>query len=303
MTSFVEGLKQNIQGNVLPDENLARHTTWRIGGPAEVLVMPVSRQDVLNAIAVANSYHKEITVIGNGSNLLVADAGIPGMVLKLAGCLNSYEIRGLRLTAESGCRLPGLVQHSVEAGLAGLEFAAGIPAALGGALWMNAGAHGCELGDLVEEVIVCNPNGKIRHYAQAECGFAYRTTRFQSEPGVILAASFKLTRGERAKSEAIVRANMTRRRQNQPLEYPNAGSVFRNPPGSAAGKLIELSGGKGLRVGGAMIAEKHANFIINLGDASAQDVLDLIAQVQDLVWAKFQVELHPEIKLVGFSRE
>ena len=299
MINFLEDLTKNIKGSVLPEESMHRHTTWRIGGPAEVLVIPKSPADVVSALQIANRNQKPVWIIGNGSNLLVGDKGVPGLVLKTAGGLTSCALEEHRLVAESGCLLPWLTRQTLEAGLSGLEFAVGIPASLGGALVMNAGAHGGEIAELVDEVKTCNLRGDLYTFNKETCEFGYRKSIFQSGEYIILSATLALKCGDQEESRKITYENLTKRRQAQPIELPSAGSVFRNSPGIPAGKLIDQAGGKGLRVGGAKVAEKHANFIVNTGNATAKDVLTLIQQVQELVYDKFQVRLHPEIKSIG----
>ncbi|HWJ03535.1 MAG TPA: UDP-N-acetylmuramate dehydrogenase [Verrucomicrobiae bacterium] len=303
MSHFLNKLQDNIQGRVLPAEKMANHTTWRIGGPAEVLVVPQNRADVITALQAAAEFHKPVTVIGNGSNLLVADQGIPGLVLKMAGGLDRLEISGETVYAESGCLMPGLVRRTVEHGLAGLEFAAGIPASLGGALSMNAGAHGGAVGGFVQEVQACNYRGEQVVLGARDCKFDYRKSIFQTEEYVVLAATLKLNPGDSGLSRNLIKDYLAKRSSSQPLEYPNAGSVFTNPPGNSAGRLIEQAGGKGKEVGGARVSDKHANFIVNTGNATASDVARLINLVQELVYAKFKIELHPEIKCLGCPRE
>jgi UDP-N-acetylmuramate dehydrogenase len=302
MCKFIQDL-QVIQGAVLPEEKLCLHTTWRIGGPAEVLVIPATQEDVLNTIRIATLHSKPITVIGNGSNLLVADSGIRGLVLKLAGGLKSYCFEGNNLKAEAGCLLPGLARTSAALGLSGLEFAAGIPASLGGALLMNAGAHGGELGNLVQDVLACKLDGEVVILSPEQCKFGYRQSTFQQGEYIILSANLILQPGNKAESLVKIKDNLERRKNSQPMEFPNAGSIFRNPPEVPAGKLIEEAGAKGLQVGGALVSEKHANFIVNTGGATAADVLAVINSVQEMVWQKFNILLHPEVRMLGCTRE
>lgn len=299
MAEFIRDLKEHIAGLVLPMESMRKHTTWKIGGPAEVMVIPQNVEDVIKALRIAGQWDMNITVIGNGSNLLVADAGIKGMVLKLAGGLNNWQINANNIIAGAGCLLPVLARRSVGQNLAGLEFAAGIPASLGGALVMNAGAHGSDIGSLIEEVSVCDLSGAVYRFKRAECGFDYRTSRFQKENFIILSAVLGLQPGDKTAGEERISVNLAKRRQGQPLDYPNAGSVFRNMPQAPAGKLIDSAGAKGLRVGDAMVSEKHANFIVNLGNATAADMLSLIQRIQSMVFDKYQVVLHPEVKMLG----
>ncbi len=302
MSKFLQDL-QVIKGAVLPEERLSLHTTWRIGGPAEVLVVPATQDDVLNAVRVAADYNKPVTVIGNGSNLLVADSGVEGLVLKLTGGLNNYRIEGNKLKAEAGCLLPGLARSSVNLGLSGLEFAVGIPASLGGALLMNAGAHGGELGKLVQAVRACRLTGEVVSMAPEQCKFGYRQSAFQQGEYIILSADLHLNPGNKEASIATIKDNLEKRKNSQPLEFPNAGSVFRNPPQAPAGRLIEGAGAKGLKIGGALVSEKHANFIVNTGGATAADIMAVINRVQEMVWQKYNILLHPEIRMLGCPRE
>jgi len=303
MSGFAADMARQLKGAVLIEEPLKKHTTWRIGGPAEVLAIPESQAEVLTALRVAAEWHKQVFVVGNGSNLLALDEGVRGLVLKLAGGLSRWSLDGKRLTAESGCPLSGISRATVERGLSGLEFAVGIPASLGGALTMNAGAHGGELGTLVKEVQVSNLQGELRQFNGEECGFGYRTSSFQNSSYIILSAILDLQPGDAASGKRLIKDNLQKRALAHPMEYPNAGSIFRNPPGTAAAKLIEEAGLKGLQIGGAMISTKHANFIVNVGGATAKDVQALIERVKNTVLEKFQVELHPEIRTLGCSRD
>ncbi|HEX3015489.1 MAG TPA: UDP-N-acetylmuramate dehydrogenase [Desulfobacteria bacterium] len=302
MSQFVQDLEKKLKGSVLAEEPLRKHTTIRIGGPAEVLIIPADQQDVVDAVRIAAEYGKQVTIIGNGSNLLVSDNGIPGLVVKLVGGMTTWKLQGNSLVAESGCLLPALIFHTIDAGFSGLEFAAGIPASLGGALVMNAGANGGEIGSLVEEVQACNAAGEVVHFSQGACRFGYRQSVFQSEQWIILAARINLQAGDKAASLARVKQLLGKRKQIQPLDLPNAGSIFRNPIGGVAGKLIDEAGCKGLKAGGAMISNKHANFIVNVENATAADVLELIERVKTMVMAKHGIELHPEVRMLGFSR-
>ncbi|MHB8171866.1 MAG: UDP-N-acetylmuramate dehydrogenase [Thermincolia bacterium] len=296
---IMQVLAKEIAGQVKVAEPMDSHTTWRIGGPADLLVSPGSTEDVVKAINLANHRGIPWIVIGNGSNLLVKDGGIRGMVIQVLGGLSNLEIQGRHITAGAGVLLPRLARRAVEAGLGGLEFAAGIPAALGGAVAMNAGAHGSSLGDFVEKVIAVNDSGQRIELSREELGFAYRHSIIPSQQLIVTEINLVCPLGIREESEGIIQANLARRKETQPLNQPNGGSVFKNPPGQAAGRLIEEVGGKGLWVGDAEVSQRHANFIVNAGKATAQDVLTLIEQIQTLVLNQLGIQLELEVKVIG----
>lgn len=280
-------------------EPMKKHTTWHIGGPAELFLQPESKEEAVEAIRTAARSGKPYYVIGLGSNLLVSDEGLKGTVIQLGGKLNHVLIEGNVIQADAGTPLPALAFKAGEAGLAGLAFAAGIPGSLGGALVMNAGAYGGQISDVVRKVECLNPAGEPVTLSAEECGFAYRTSRFKQEPGwVILSVTMELASGNAEELLATMQRNNASRKEKQPLEYPCAGSIFQNPPGDAAGRLVELIGAKGWREGDAQVSEKHANFIVNLGNATCKDVLTLVARVKEAVKAETGIELHEEILLL-----
>lgn len=280
-------------------EPMKKHTTWHIGGPAELFLQPESKEEAVEAIRTAARSGKPYYVIGLGSNLLVSDEGLKGTVIQLGGKLNHVLIEGNVIQADAGTPLPALAFKAGEAGLAGLAFAAGIPGSLGGALVMNAGAYGGQISDVVRKVECLNPAGEPTTLSAEECGFAYRTSRFKQEPGwVILSVTMELASGNAEELLATMQRNNASRKEKQPLEYPCAGSIFQNPPGDAAGRLVELIGAKGWREGDAQVSEKHANFIVNLGNATCKDVLTLVARVKEAVKAETGIELHEEILLL-----
>ncbi len=292
-------LVKEISGQVRTDEPMANHTTWRIGGPVDLLVVPESTEDVVKAVKLANAGGIPWVVIGNGSNLLVGDGGIRGMVIQVLGGLNNLNLQGRSIRAGAGVLLPRLVRKGLEAGLGGLEFAAGIPAAIGGAVAMNAGAHGSSIGNLVEWVTVVNKSGDKLELARNELGFAYRYSIIPSKELVITEVVLSCPPGGKEESEGIIWKNLTRRKETQPLNLPNAGSVFKNPPGHSAGRLIEEVGGKGMRVGDAQVSYLHANFSVNLGKAKAQEVLALIEKIRTLVLNQLGIQLELEVKVMG----
>ncbi|RDV82905.1 UDP-N-acetylmuramate dehydrogenase [Ammonifex thiophilus] len=292
--------KVKLKGHVYLREPMERHTTWRIGGPAEMLVEPADQEDLALILRLAREEGIPLNLIGNGSNILVGDAGVPGIVVKMGQAMGEVKVEGRRLRAGAGAKLARLAALAQVAGLAGLEFTCGIPASLGGAVVMNAGAAGQSMAEVVRWVKVMDREGRVEILRGEELGFGYRQSVLQHLPVVVLEVELELCPDDPTAVARRMAAVWRKRQLTQPLEYPSAGSVFKNPPGApAAGKLIELAGGKGLRVGEAMVSPKHANFIVNLGRARATDVLCLIRQVQSLVEAKFGIKLEPEVKFLG----
>jgi UDP-N-acetylmuramate dehydrogenase len=295
-----EELTNLIAGEIRLHEPMTGHTTWQIGGPADILVLPKDKQEVLTLINYARNQGIACTVLGNGSNLLVRDQGIRGLVIKLGFQMSNVTItENTIVMAEAGVLLPKLASIFLKERLAGMEFAAGIPAALGGAVVMNASAHGVSMASLVTKVTVVDPRGQLLELAGMDLGFAYRKSNLQGSGMVVVAVELIATQDNPRAIEERMKANLYYRRSSQPLGHPNAGSVFKNPPGAAAGKIIEEAGAKGLRFGGAMVSEKHANFIINTGGASARDVLDLMEQVQEIVQKRYDILLEPEVHVIG----
>ena len=289
-------------GLVLADEPMARHTSFKIGGPAEVYVTPENTQQLSTIWQACQQAGHPITVLGDGCNVLVADEGIKGVVIA-TNRMNNIETNAPYITAGSGTRLARLAETACKAGLAGLEFASGIPGTVGGAVFMNAGAYGYEIKDICESVEVLQPDSRILSYARKLLGFGYRTSRFQYENTVITAARFKLAPGNPEDIRAKMNDLNSRRRNTQPLDYPSAGSAFKRPAkeGVYAAKLIEDSGLKGFTVGGAQISEKHAGFIVNKGNATAADVQALMKAVREKVHQASGIWLEPEVQLLGFS--
>ena len=279
---------------------MRNHTTWRIGGPAELLVQPESVEELRQALQEAKERQKPFYIIGSGSNLLVADEGLTGTVIKLGGSLRGLQVAGQTIVAEAGVPLPFLARKAAEYGLSGLEFAAGIPGTIGGAVVMNAGAYQSRMSDIVTEVTCCNAAGELLTLPAAQCGFSYRDSRFKQQKDlVIISVKMELKMGKKEEILVQMQKNTTARSAKQPIEYPSAGSIFKNPPQDAAGRLVELVGAKGWRQGDAMVSEKHSNFIINTGAATCEDVLQLIKKVKQAVWNKTGVLLEEEILLLG----
>jgi len=285
-----------FRGEIALEEPLAGHTTWRVGGPAEILATPRDREDVLLAVRWAAASGLPWRVLGNGSNLLVQDAGVRGLVLHLRKVLDAVEVDGGRLRAGAGVLLPVLANLAARRGLAGLEFGAGIPGTLGGAIVMNAGWHEWEIGPSVEEVTWLSPEGRPETLGNADCAFRYRGSMFRDRGGIVLGATLRLTPEEpRVLVERLQRFAESRK-ANQPTELPSCGSVFLKPPGDFAGRLIEQAGLKGYRVGDVEVSRKHANFFVNLGQARASDVLALVEHVEGVVLDRFGVRLTREFE-------
>jgi UDP-N-acetylmuramate dehydrogenase len=290
-------------GPVFVNEPLARFTTLRVGGPADFLVHPINRQEVEAVIQVAHEEKMPIFVFGGGSNLLIRDGGIRGIVINLMRGFQGKSVisesqDNLVLQVEAGVTIPALLQFLCENGLSGLEFMAGIPASLGGALWMNAGTREGEIGDRVESLTFIDKNGRIKTFTHTQCGFSYRHTDLPTH-AIILEATIKLARGNTEKIKQKIEKLRSRRVETQPLNLPNIGSVFKNPKKGYAGQIIEDAGLKNVRVGHARISEKHGNFIVNEGKASAKDVLALIGLIKDKVKERCQVRLETEVHVVG----
>ena len=280
------------------DEPMSKHTTFRIGGPAALMALSGTAAEAKTAVQAARELGIEPFFLGNGSNLLVADEGYPGFVVKLAG--NFEEVRETEGGLETGSAvlLSRLANSALEHGLTGLEFAGGIPGSVGGAVTMNAGAYGGEMAQVLEEVAFLDEAGEICTLPAAECGFGYRKSVFSSRRCLILKTRFRLEQGEPAAIKARMDELAAKRREKQPLEYPSAGSMFKRPPGHFAAALIDQCGLKGLTVGGAQVSEKHAGFVVNRGGATCADVLELVRQVKEKVLQQTGVELEMEVKVL-----
>lgn len=285
--------------NVLNDEPMKNHTTFKIGGPADIFLMPKTEEQIANVLKIAKENSYPIFILGNGSNLLVGDKGIRGAVLCLYKNLNRLEVSGDKLFAGAGVLLSAASAMAANSGLSGLEFASGIPGTIGGAVYMNAGAYGPEMKDVIVSVRCMDSDGNIMELKNEECEFGYRRSLFTNSDMVILGCTMKLQHGNVEEIRAKISDLTKRRVTKQPVEKPSAGSMFKRPEGYFAGTLIEEAGLKGKKCGGAEVSEKHAGFIINSGDATAKDVLDLIEFVKKTVYDKNGVMLEPEVKLVG----
>ena len=279
-------------------EPMSRHTTFRVGGPAELMALPEDEGQLGAAARLAAEEGVLPLPVGNGSNLLVDDAGLDGFVLKTVPKVGTITGAGNTLTAGAGATLAQLAVEAANRGLAGLEFAHGIPGSLGGAVVMNAGAYGGELCQVISQVRALDSRGQVRELAGDACDFSYRHSRFSAGGWLILSATVELAPGDPAAIRGRMEELMARRKAKQPLEYPSAGSTFKRPEGHFAAALIEGCGLKGLTVGGAQVSEKHAGFVINIGSATCRDILDLMDQVRERVFRETGVELEPEVKYV-----
>lgn len=283
---------------VLENEPMSKHTTFRIGGNADVFVSPKISQ-VFEILALAKEFDVPVTVIGNGSNLLVGDKGIRGLVLSFGKEAEEIQLEGTKMTVSAGTILAKAAAEAAKNSLTGLEFAAGIPGSLGGAIVMNAGAYGGEMKDVVVSAKVLTPEGEIKELSKEELDLSYRHSCIPEKNYIVLEATFELTPGDETAIREMMEDFKGRRVEKQPLEYPSAGSTFKRPEGYFAGKLIQDADLRGYQVGGAQVSEKHCGFVINKGTATAKDVLQLIEDVKKIVYDKFQVELEPEVKMIG----
>ena len=285
---------------VLEHEPMARHTTMRVGGPAEILFSPASEGELLFAVREAKRAGAPFRIIGNGSNLLVLDGGLPGLTIRLGEAFSKISVDGNQIRAQAGALLSRVAAAARDASLTGLEFASGIPGSAGGGMAMNAGAYGGQLSDVFEGCRALDPEtGIISALGPAEMALGYRESAALSRGLIVTEAAFRLTAGDRSAIQAKMDDLSARRREKQPLNLPSAGSTFKRPEGHFAGALIEQAGLKGLRVGGACVSEKHAGFVVNDRGATAKDVLDLIRLVQARVFEHSGVRLETEVRILG----
>lgn len=288
-----------VAGTVRTGAPMSRHTSLRVGGPADVLVVAESAADVATTVAAAAAAGVPFLTVGAGTNLLVSDAGVRGLVVLVGRGLADYRLDGHRLVAGAGTAVAKVARQLAAAGWGGLEFAIGIPGSVGGLVVMNAGTSSGEAGDVVSLVRTVDASGAEVVLERADLGYGYRASRLQRGDLVVVGAEFDLHRVNPADALAAAAAELAYRRRTQPLAWPNAGSIFRNPPGQRAGRLLEAAGLKGRRIGGAEVSRRHANFIINTGGATAADVVALMTMMQQVVWDNAGIRLEPEIRLVG----
>ncbi|RFU71180.1 UDP-N-acetylmuramate dehydrogenase [Peribacillus saganii] len=300
MKEVIDKLKSLDVGRVLENEPLANHTTIKIGGPADSFIEPDSMQSLEKIMKVIKEFGVNWRAIGRGSNLLVSDLGIEGVVIKLGKGLDNYIVEGTEVRSGGGVSLVSLSMQISRQGLAGLEFASGIPGSVGGAVYMNAGAHGSDISKILKSARVLFDDGTISWLSNEEMEFSYRTSILQKKrPGIVLEAVFSLQEGNREEIVERMQNNKNYRKETQPYNLPCAGSIFRNPLPKYAGQLIEDAGLKGHSIGGAKISEMHGNFIVNAGGARAEDVLALIQHVKDTIFDKYAVEMETEVEIIG----
>lgn len=285
--------------NVKHHEPMSKHTTFRIGGPADYYLCPHSTRELRQAIAICKEENLPYFILGNGSNLLVSDRGYRGVVIRLLKNYSEIQTEGTLITARSGALLSKIAAEALEEGLQGMEFASGIPGTLGGAVVMNAGAYGGEMKDIIREVKVLDEQGDVKVLTKEELKMGYRTSIIKEKGYIVLSAVLELTKGDRKEIREKMEDLKERRVSRQPLDLPSAGSTFKRPEGYFAGKLIMDAGLRGFCVGGAQVSEKHCGFVVNKGNATAQDVRTLIQEVQKRVKEQFGVELETEVKFLG----
>lgn len=282
------------------NEKMSKYTIMRVGGPCDCIVFPDEISKIKEVIDFCKNENITFFVIGNGSNLLVKDEGIHGVVIKLGHRFGKIELDGEYILAYAGATMPTLSQLAKKNSLKGLEFACGIPGTIGGGVKMNAGAYGSQISDILYEVTYMDEKEEIKTIKNKDCSFGYRKSIFTINPNyVILSAKFKLERGNIDEIENKMKENSLARKAKQPLEYPNFGSVFKRPEGYFVGKLVDDAGLRGYKIGGAQVSTKHTGFIVNVDNATCKDVLDLIGYVQTTVYNKFNVELTPEVIIIG----
>lgn len=281
------------------DEPMKKHISFRVGGPADILVKPRTEDQIKDVITLLKKEEVPYLVIGNGSNLLIKDGGIRGVVVEISDNFNKFEIDGNIVNAQSGVLLAVLGKAILGAELKGFEFAAGIPGTLGGALTMNAGAYGGEMKDIVKSVKVMDEEGNIKELTNEQMEFGYRKSTVIKNNYIVLSAKIKLEDGNYDEIKELMADLAQRRVKNQPLNLPSAGSTFKRPEGHFAGKLIDDAGLRGLTLRGAQVSEKHCGFVVNMGEAKAKDLLDLMYIVKSTVYNKFGINLEEEVKILG----
>lgn len=298
--NFEEKLYTMIEKeHVWKEEPMKKHTTFRVGGPADYFVMPSSEEELAAVVRLCREAGMPYYIIGNGSNLLVGDKGYRGVMIQVFKSMSSMKAEGEMITAQAGCSLAQIAGLAAGESLTGFEFAAGIPGTLGGAVTMNAGAYGGEMKDVLVSVRMLDEEGEVLELAAEELGLGYRTSVIAKKGYIVLDAVLHLQKGDEEQIRACMAELREKRVSKQPLEYPSAGSTFKRPEGYFAGKLIQDAGLKGFSVGGAQVSEKHSGFVINTGEATAADIVELMRQVTEKVEADTGVTLEPEVKRIG----
>lgn len=294
--AVIEAIKNYVsEKNIHLNEPMAGHTTFRIGGPADCLVQLENEEQLKNVQKYLSLVEEPFFILGNGSNLLVSDYGYAGVVLQIGEGMSRIGVDGCRITAQAGALLSQVAKAALEHGLTGLEFASGIPGTVGGGVVMNAGAYDGELSQVVKQVSVVSRQGESMVFDNETMEFGYRTSALKKNSFTVTEVTFELKEGDREQIRARMDEFAEKRRKKQPLEYPSAGSIFKRPEGHFAGKLIMDAGLRGYQTGGARISDKHCGFIVNVGKATAHDVLDVIAEAQERVKERFGIDLETEI--------
>lgn len=298
--AIIKELEQLVSGEqILLNEPMAAHTTFRIGGPADVFVRPASAEQLQAVMALLRKEEQPFFLLGNGSNLLVHDSGYRGVVIQVGPAMSEVSVEGNLLTAQAGASMYKAAQAAMEHGLTGLEFASGIPGTIGGGVIMNAGAYDGEFAFVVKTVTALTPEGKLETFTKEQMEFGYRHSMMKAGGYAVTEVVFELQPGDKEQIKEKMADFAARRRDKQPLEYPSAGSTFKRPEGLFAGKLIQDAGLRGYTYGGAAVSEKHCGFVINKGNATSEDVMKVIQHTQECVKEQFGVMLEPEVLFLG----
>lgn len=285
--------------DILCNEPMCRHTTFRVGGEAQCFIRISSREQLMQVIPYLQQVEMPFFILGNGSNLLVGDKGYEGVILQVGDKMNAVSVQGNQIIAQAGALLSQVARSAMEHSLTGLEFASGIPGTIGGGVVMNAGAYGGEMKQVVKQVTVLDKHGEILELSREDMEFGYRTSVIKNRPFIVLEVCLELEQGESGEIAQKMKELAGKRKEKQPLEYASAGSTFKRPEGYFAGKLIMDAGLRGYSIGGARVSEKHCGFVINTGKATAADVAEVIQEVQERVKDKFDVMLEPEVIFLG----
>ncbi len=299
INSLYEDMTSSVRGRILRNEPLKNHTYFRIGGPADILAEPEDTEDLKTVLKLIKKHDTDCFVIGNGTNLLISDEGFRGAIVKVGDKFDYFYRNENKVTAGAGTLLSVLAKYLAREGLAGFEFASGIPGYLGGAVYMNAGAYGGEIKQVVKKVKCMDYEGNMHEFSNEEMEFAYRHTRITDSELIVIEAELELPYGDKDEIAAKIKELNEKRTSKQPLNLPSAGSTFKRPENGYASKLIEDAGLKGLRYKGAMVSDKHSGFIVNCDNACCEDVLELMRIVTGTVKDKFGITLEPEVKMVG----
>lgn len=297
MIKLFEGIIK--EGNILIDEPMKEHTYFKIGGPADILILPGTIKEISEVIKSCKAKDINYYVIGNGTNLLVRDKGFRGVVIKIDANLNELEVAGNKITAQAGCLLSVIAKAALKNSLTGFEGCSGIPGSLGGAVAMNAGAYGTEIKDVVTKVTCIDEKGELIEYSNEEMNFSYRHSRVQEEGLIVLEAELELKHGNYEEIKEAMDDLTQKRNAKQPITIPSAGSTFKRPEGDYASRLIDVSGLRGARYGDAQVSDKHCGFVVNLGNATCDEVLDLIKIIQKTIKDKHNINLEPEVRIIG----